>query len=208
MTREQNPPYPLHSTSSVHALLKGAKKIYFYFINKLNMKYKLLFPLFFIFSFLISKSALAVCPVCTVAVGVGVGLSRWIGIDDRITGFWIGGLIMSVSLWTIDWLNRKEIRFKGRKILVIAFMYIVTIMPLYSMDIIGHPFNKFCGLDKIVFGVLIGSFVFILGNILNLYLKSKNGGKVYFPFQKVAAPIGLLLVASLTMYVIIAIFKC
>ena len=26
--------------------------------------------------------ALAICPVCTVAVGAGIGLSRWLGIDD------------------------------------------------------------------------------------------------------------------------------
>jgi len=28
----------------------------------------------------------AQCPVCTVAIGVGVGLCRYLGIDDLITG--------------------------------------------------------------------------------------------------------------------------
>ncbi|MCX6758247.1 MAG: hypothetical protein NTX14_00895, partial [Candidatus Nealsonbacteria bacterium] len=58
----------------------------------------------FIFSLLTARPALAVCPICTVAVGAGLGLSRWFGIDDSISGLWIGGLIVSFILWTIDWL--------------------------------------------------------------------------------------------------------
>lgn len=60
------------------------------------------------FSFLILAFLLfgvqvqAVCPVCTVAVGAGVGFSRYLGIDDTIAGLWIGALIVSVSMWTIN----------------------------------------------------------------------------------------------------------
>lgn len=39
-------------------------------------------------SLIFAKKALAVCPICTVAVGAGVGLSRCLGIDDSITGLW------------------------------------------------------------------------------------------------------------------------
>src|SRR4030065_1479618 len=73
----------------------------------------------------------AVCPVCTVAVGAGLGLAEWLGIDDMISGLWIGALIVSMSLWTINWLNKKEIRFKGRKILVVLGYYFLIIGPLY-----------------------------------------------------------------------------
>lgn len=38
----------------------------------------------------LTAKAQAVCPVCTVAVGTGVGLSRWLGVDDTITGLWLG----------------------------------------------------------------------------------------------------------------------
>jgi len=50
---------------------------------------------------LFAKKALAVCPICTVAVATGIGFSRWLGIDDTITGLWIGGL--TVSLKSIGW---------------------------------------------------------------------------------------------------------
>ncbi len=31
------------------------------------------------------------CPVCSISIGVGVGLCRYLGIDDLISGVWIGG---------------------------------------------------------------------------------------------------------------------
>ena len=54
------------------------------------------------------KPVQAVCPVCTVAVGAGVGISRLIGIDDSITGVWIGGLIISSGLWMGDFIRKKK----------------------------------------------------------------------------------------------------
>jgi hypothetical protein len=35
---------------------------------------------------IVPNFVLAQCPVCTVAIGVGVGLCRYLGIDDLITG--------------------------------------------------------------------------------------------------------------------------
>ncbi len=52
------------------------------------------------------------------AVAAGIGLSRWLGIDDTITGLWIGGLIISLAIWTINWIIKKNIYFKGRKIII------------------------------------------------------------------------------------------
>ncbi len=43
------------------------------------------------FLFLGANSAQAICPICTIAVGAGVGFSRYLGIDDTIAGLWIGG---------------------------------------------------------------------------------------------------------------------
>ena len=46
-------------------------------------------------SFAGAGKALALCPVCAIAVGAGIGVSRWLGVDDTITGVWVGGLIVS-----------------------------------------------------------------------------------------------------------------
>ena len=166
----------------------------------MNKKTAILSILLFLLSFPIITQA--VCPVCTIAVGAGVGLCRYLGIDDAISGTWIGGLIISLIAWTIDWLNKKNIRFLFRKILVAIFYYAIIIISLYKMNIMGHPDNKLWGMDKLLAGIIVGSVVFILSVLFNDFLKKKNQGKVYFPFQRVVVPILFLIIASYIMSLI------
>jgi len=167
------------------------------------MRKKFLLALFILlFSFLIFDQTRAFCPVCTVAVGAGVGLCRYLGIDDLISGTWIGGFLMSLTLWTIEWLNKKKIKFLFRKILVFVFWYGITIFPLYFLGIMGHPENKFFGIDKLLFGIISSSFVFLISVLFHNFLVKKNQGKSFFPFQKVVIPILFLSFLSLIFYFI------
>jgi hypothetical protein len=145
------------------------------------------------------SQTLAVCPICTVAVGAGVGFSRWLGIDDTITGLWIGGLIVSLILWTISWLDKKNIFFKGRAFWIAFGYYALTVAPLYPMDIIGHPYNKFWGIDKLLLGIILGSLFFFLGAQSYTLIKKKLG-HAQFPFQKVVMPILPLIALSVFFY--------
>ena len=156
----------------------------------------------FAVSFLFAQKALAVCPICTIAVGVGVGLSRWLGIDDTISGLWIGGLTVSMITWTESWLEKKNICFKGRIFANILGYYSLIIIPLYYSGIIGHPLNTLCacGLDKLLLGIIVGSIGFWFGASWYYYLKEKNQGRVYFPFQKVVFPISPLIILSIIFY--------
>lgn len=154
---------------------------------------------------LFAKKALAVCPICTVVVGAGVGLSRWLGIDDTITGLWLGGLTVSLITWTMDWFEKKNIRFKEIKIGTIFGYYLLIIVPLYFTGILGNPQNSlfcFCGFyfDKLLFGIIIGSIGFWFGASWYYYLKEKNKGRSYFPFQKVVFPISPLIILSIIFY--------
>ena len=153
-------------------------------------------------NFLMAKQALAVCPICTIAVGAGIGLSRWLGIDDSITGLWIGGLTVSMITWTLSWFDKKKILFKGRAIITILGYYLLIVTPLYFMGIMGNPLNSicFCGLDKLVIGIIVGSIAFWFGAEWYYYLKAKNGGHAYFPFQKVVMPISPLIILSIIYY--------
>jgi len=153
-----------------------------------------------ILNFLIAFQAKAFCPVCTVAVGAGVGLSRWLGIDDTITGLWIGGLTVSISIWTIDWLQKKKYNFKFRTLAIFVAYYALIVLPLFFMDIIGHPFNKLWGVDKLLLGVIIGSIAFYLGGAWYNYLKKRHNNRAYFPFQKVVMPISPLIILSFIFY--------
>ncbi|HNX10544.1 MAG TPA: hypothetical protein PKI61_00105 [bacterium] len=152
------------------------------------------------FFLLSAKSVLAFCPVCTVAVGAGVGLSRYFGIDDTITGLWVGGLLVSVSFWTIDWLRKKKVQSPWWALLVFLFYYGTVIIPMYYMEIVGHPFNRFWGMDKLILGLIIGSIVFYLTGAWYHFLKKKNGGRAYFPLQKVVMPVSSLIIFSVFFY--------
>lgn len=151
--------------------------------------------------FVLPKISLAVCPVCSVAVGAGVGLSRWLGVDDTISGLWIGALIVSMIIWTINWFNKRSIIFKFRNFLITLFYYSIIIIPLYYSKIIFFNINPFfLFFDKLTFGIILGSFIFMAISDLYLYLKKMNKGHAIFPFQKVVMPVGALILSSLILY--------
>jgi pilus assembly protein TadC len=147
-------------------------------------------------------SVQAFCPVCAVTIGAGVGLSQYLGVDDTITGLWAGALIMTMIIWTIEWLNAKKIHFKGRIILTTIIYYLVSLAPLYKEKIIGHPLNKLWGIDKLLLGTIIGSFILPLAITYSDWLKKNNNNKVYVPFQKVIVPVVSLIIVSGYFYLV------
>lgn len=151
---------------------------------------------------LVCKSAFAICPICTIAVGAGVGLAQWLGIDDTITGLWVGGLTVSVILWTLNWFKSKNIKFFADKLIVTVGYYAFVVAPLYYHKLFGHLLNRLWGIDKLLLGIVVGSIFFWLAATCYEWLKAKNGGHANFPFQKVVMPIGTLLVLSGIFYLL------
>ncbi len=151
-----------------------------------------------------AQKALAICPVCTVAVGTGIGLSRWMGIDDSITGLWLGAFLLSISLWTIDWLDQKNIRFFLKKTLTILVYYAIAIIPLYYTKIVANPlaFACSCAGDKLLLGIIEGTAAFFFGVKLYEFLKQRNDGRAHFPYEKVAIPVGTMIVFTVIFYLI------
>lgn len=140
---------------------------------------------------------LAVCPVCTVAVGAGLGLSRFLGIDDTISGVWVGGLIISSSLWFNNWLEKKYgFGIKFLPPTIITFFLALTIIPLWWMGIIGHPFNTVFGVDKLIVGILAGLSVFLAAVRADRLVRQIRGQQL-FVYQKVIFPVLALVIISL-----------
>ena len=166
-----------------------------------NITKNILGPLFFIALFS-PLSTLAVCPVCIVAVAGGLGISRWLGIDDVIFGIWVGGLIVSLIIWFVSWLNKKNIKFKFRQSLVAISFYLIVILPLYWTGLISYSCSQLWGFNKFLVGVFFGSLVFSLGVWIHNLLKEKNNNKVCFSFQKVIIPVSFLIIASIIFYFI------
>jgi hypothetical protein len=138
------------------------------------------------------------CPVCSVSVAVSLGLSRWLGVDDSITGVWTGAMILVLSFWTIKWIFKK--RDKKPMILLpvmIVLYWLLTFLPLYAMHIVS---NTDCltlfGLNRLVFGSLLGIVLSVFAVLIDKFSRKLHGGQRLFPYQKVIIPIGILLIAS------------
>jgi len=164
----------------------------------INLFLWLLFAILFVFP----DRAFAFCPVCTIAVGAGVGLSRYFGVDDTITGLWVGALVVSMIMWTINWLNTKKIKFIGRKIIITLAYYGFIVIPFFYTGIMGHPLNKIWGVDKLLVGIIIGSIFFFIFGQGYQYMKKRNNDKAYFPFQKVVMPVSPLIILTIIFYFI------
>jgi hypothetical protein len=154
----------------------------------------------FIFTALfMSGRALAICPLCTVAVGAGLGISRWLGISDLISATWVGALLASASLWTINW--AKKFKFRWLREIIFIFFYATTIISLKASGVIGMLGNTVLGADKIIMGMAIGTATFIGSEIYYEKTRQKRG-KALFPFQKVILPFALLAVMSIIFYLL------
>lgn len=149
------------------------------------------------------KVAAQVCPVCVVAIGAGLGFSRWFGIDDVVSSVWIGAFMFAIISWTLSFMKKKGWSFTDDGIVVTLIYLVLTYVPLYYAGIIGHPLNQIYGLDKILFGSIVGAAVLVLAHWLHIYIKKNNHGKSYFPYQRVAVPVICLLITSLILWKII-----
>lgn len=143
------------------------------------------------------------CPVCTVTVVAGLGLSRLLGIDDVIISIWIGALILSLSYVTYNWISKKWPRFQNIYYLVLTaiIMYAFTIIPLLLNGSIGMKTNCLWNIDKILLGISIGSVTFLLG-VWADKKERKIKNKQLFPYQKVVFPVALLIIVSIIFYFI------
>jgi len=162
--------------------------------------YMLLAPLFAFILFTAEKTY-AVCPVCVVAVGVGVGVFREMGVDDTITGIWIGALTVGMILWTLDFMHKRKWRFKFDQPIWVIVYYGMVIGSLYYLKMVGSPLNTLWGFDKLLLGTAIGSVFFLIGAVSYDIFKAKRG-KPFFPFQKVVQPLVPLLILSAVFYYI------
>ncbi len=180
---------------------------------------KKIFAILASISLALPKIASAFCPVCTVAVGAGVGLAQWLGIDDSISGVWLGGLAVSLIIWTINWLNDKSLALKNsessvfrrekpsfgkrslRNILIAVSYYLLIVGSLWWQGFIAkNPLNTICGIDKLLFGIILGTILFLAGVLIHNYLFKKNENKSYFKGQKMVFGITPLLGASVILY--------
>jgi hypothetical protein len=135
----------------------------------------------------------AQCPVCVVTVGGGMLLAKTLGIDDFLVSLWISGLNTAISFWLAQKIKN---RFFGSPIIFSLLMYISTLVYFIFTQQTGSSFNQILGMDKIIFGLTLGLFIWFLGIFIDRYSRKFNSGKILFPYQKIVFPISLLTILT------------
>lgn len=150
------------------------------------------------------------CPICTVGLVAGVGLSRWFKVDDVISGLWIGALILALAIWTFNWVLKRLPRFssgQGEKkpfwvlLVFIVLWYLLTFVPMHYAGLLDMECQKILGLNRLVFGAGLGVIVAVIALWLENFARKGAEKKRIFPFQKVIIPILFLLIASFILQV-------
>ena len=146
------------------------------------------------FYFLLSTPSWAQCPVCIVTVGGGMYLATKLGIDDFLVSLWISGLNTAIAFWAA---TKIKHRIFGSPIILSILMVALTLVYFIFTDQTGSATNKVIGLDKIIFGQILGMFIWFLGVFVDRHSRKLNGGKILFPYQKVVFPISILLIFTI-----------
>lgn len=177
-----------------------------------NLKFKIflfLFPLYTIYNLLTPSAVTAHCPLCVAGAAIGITLTRWIGVDDSITGVWVAALLGASSFWFYSWLLGKKIKqveqYKSvLKPLIYILVFVSTLWSFYKSQLIIRMTQIF-GFDELTFGMLTGGILFYLVDIGDNFLIRK-AGKVYFPYQRIVFSLGSMVILSLGIYILINFF--
>lgn len=152
---------------------------------------------------------LAHCPLCVAGAGVGLTLTRWVGVDDSITGIWLAAFLGAVSFWSekpvFKFLRVDKPRVRNLLRPVLLFViFAATLWSFYRFNLVVKHGDVF-GLDKLTFGLLTGGIVFYLVDLVN-DLVIKAHGRVYFAYQRIVVSLGSMVLLSLFDYILINYF--
>ena len=142
------------------------------------------------------KVAFAHCPLCVAGAAAGVTLTRWVGVDDSITGVWLAAFLGAMSLWTYTFVRRKFDKPWLKPAIYILF-FAATIWSFYKFQLVIRMSQIF-GFDKLTFGMLTGGALFFFVDGLKL--------KHRFNYQKIVVSLGSMVLLSLVIFILINYF--
>ncbi len=137
--------------------------------------------------------ASAHCPLCTAATGAGVVIAERYGIDNAITGLWVGAFIISTALW-FDRILKKKYSFPLQSATISISAIILTVVPFYFAGMFSNPVT-ILGMDRLLFGIIAGSVLSFAGTEFSIRIKNTRG-KVLFPYQTIVLVVFTLAATS------------
>ncbi len=144
---------------------------------------------------------MAPCAVCVVAISGGLGISRALGIDDAMTGVWVGALLLSLATLTVNWLKKKWPSKQFLPVSGFLLTYLLILPFFFTFDLFANSPEIF-GYKSLALGMIVGTIFLALGLYTDQVLRrlKADDNKGFFPFQKVFVPVFFLLLATLMMW--------
>lgn len=136
-------------------------------------------------------------PMCAIGIASGLGISRWLGIDDLTLGLWIGALILSVSIQFNIFLSKRGKSFPFSFWLIFLGTYLLSFLPILKI-ITSDSSCYIFGFPRLICGSVLGAITLFLIDKANNFIIDKHNKKVYFYYQRAIIPIiGLIIVSMI-----------
>lgn len=142
----------------------------------------------------------AQCPVCIVTVGGGLLIAKKLGIDSLLTALWMSGLNTAISFWFVSFIKKPKIL--KNPFIWTTIMFVSTYIYLASTKQMFHKNDTFLHIDKVLFGLVVGMIMWLLGIGADKLIRKYNNGKVLFYYQKVIVPL-LILIATTGLFAVL-----
>jgi len=144
--------------------------------------------------FLFSPSSVyAQCPICIITVGGGMILAQKLGVDDLLASIWIAGLNTVISFYLANKIKKPRIN----PYLLAALTNSLAVIYFFATNQIVPGVNQVLGVDKILLGQFLGLFLVSFAYLTDRFIRSKNGGKVLFNYQRVVLPVSYLIAVTI-----------
>ncbi|MBQ6438146.1 hypothetical protein IJJ12_02045 [bacterium] len=147
--------------------------------------------------FLTPAAHAQVCAVCTVVIGGALGLSQYLGVNDLLSGIWLGALVLALGSF-IGHSVFKKTHVAWHRWTILGSIVTFSYLSLYLLNFFADSPHDF-GMPNLLLGMLIGTIALLLGEATDKLLRrlKNDSGKPFFPFQKVVCPVVCLLIATL-----------
>ena len=157
-----------------------------------------------------------VCAMCTIAIAGGLGISRMLGVDDALTGVWLGAAIVALASFVSNACQKRWPAKKWVRPLVATLIVTFSLLTAWWADqehlvsyqqvqCIKAPCPGVWHVSNLAWGMIIGAVMLGCGEYMDKALrKFKNdGGRPYFPFQKVVVPVVFIILGTLMAYFLV-----
>ncbi|MDR3126778.1 MAG: hypothetical protein LBT92_04065 [Rickettsiales bacterium] len=133
---------------------------------------------------LVSVGAFAnpACPVCLVAIGGAIEVTRILGLPSTVAGVWIGALLMLAYYFMNRFMEKRGWAFRGYR--VVSALLAISTVP-FVRAYIPYSGAGYFGVDAFYISMVSGAAAFWASQALYAAMKAKNGNHAHFPFEKV-----------------------